>query len=152
MLLSTLGFRRRRDKLPGRHDLVASTRFHRLVRRGRVYGSKLTPEAALKAGAKKDARGLFFICLCADIVRQFEFVQNAWIAAPKFDGLDAEADPLLGNRAPIGGVPADGFSIQRANGIAERHDNLPQFVTVKGGGYFFLPGLRALQFIARQDS
>ncbi len=148
-VLSTLGFLRRRDKLPGRHDLLASTRFHRLVRRGRVYGDKMTPEQALKKGAKPGERGLLFICLCADLVRQFEFVQNAWMASPKFNGLTGEADPLLGTRTPFSGVASDGFSVQKADGIEERHPNLPQFVTVKGGGYFFLPGLRALQFIAR---
>jgi Dyp-type peroxidase family len=151
-VLSTLGFRRRRDKLPGRHDLVASTRFHRLVRRGRVYGSKMSPEAALKKGAKRGERGLLFVCLCADLVRQFEFVQNAWIASPKFNGLTGEADPLIGGRAPVSGVESDGFSIQKADGIDDHHAQLPQFVTVKGGGYFFLPGLRALQFIARHGS
>ncbi len=151
-VLSTLGFLRRRDKLPGRHDLVASTRFHRLVRRGRVYGPKMTPEAALKKGAKPGDRGLLFICLCADLVRQFEFVQNAWIASPTFNGLTEEADPLLGSREPFSGVASDGFSVQKADGIEERHAHLPQFVTVKGGGYFFLPGLRALQFIARHGS
>ncbi|GHF03651.1 iron-dependent peroxidase [Aliiroseovarius zhejiangensis] len=148
-LLSTLGFRRRRDELPGRHDLVASTRFHRLVRRGRAYGSALTPEAALRPDAAKDARGLFFICLCADLVRQFEFVQNAWIAAPTFNGLTGEADPLLGNRQPFCGVASDGFTIQTPTGTGDRFAPLPQFVTVKGGGYFFLPGLSALRIIAR---
>ncbi|MEO3415082.1 hypothetical protein AAFO92_10530 [Roseovarius sp. CAU 1744] len=151
-LLSTLGFLRRQDKLPGRHDLVASARFHRLVRRGRVYGTNMTPEAALKKGARTGERGLLFICLCADLVRQFEFVQNAWMASPKFNGLSGEADPLVGGREPFSGVASDGFSIQKADGVAERHAPLPQFVTVKGGGYFFLPGLRALKFIAGQGS
>ena len=148
-LLSTLGFRRRPDKLPGRHDLVASTRFHRLVRRGRTYGTKLSPEEAISKGSDEE-RGLIFICLCADIVRQFEFVQNAWMASGRFDGLTGEADPLLGNRAPMSGAATDGFTIQTATGVSEHHANLPQFVTVKGGGYFFMPGLKALRFIANQ--
>lgn len=150
-ITSTLGFRRRRDGLPGRHDLVASTRFHRLVRRGRAYGPPLSPEQALsgKAGSK-GARGLHFVCLCADITRQFEFVQNAWMSSPTFDGLHGEADPIVGSREPVGGVASDSFSIQSATGIAERLEGLPQFVTVKGGGYFFLPGLRALRFLAGQ--
>lgn len=148
-LLSMLGFRRRADRLPGRHDLVASTRFHRLVRRGRGYGSTLSPEDALN-DPPTDQRGLFFVCLCADIVRQFEFVQNAWMASGRFDGLTGEADPLLGNRAPMSGVPTGGFTIQTASGIPERHPDLPQFVTVKGGGYFFMPGLNALHHIATQ--
>ena len=41
--------------------------------------------------------GLRFICLNANILRQFEFIQTAWIENPKFDGLD-ERDPLLGGR------------------------------------------------------
>ncbi|EPX77146.1 Dyp-type peroxidase [Litoreibacter arenae] len=150
-LLSTLGFRRRPDKLPGRHDLVASTRFHRLVRRGRAYGPQLSPEEAISKGSDEE-RGLFFICLCADIVRQFEFVQNAWMASGRFDGLTGEADPLLGNRAPIGGAATGGFTIQTARGVPEHHANLPQFVTVKGGGYFFMPGLKALRYIATTAS
>jgi hypothetical protein len=32
--------------------------------------------------------------------------------------------------------------------VAQRHTGLPQFVTVKGGAYFFMPGMKALQFIA----
>ncbi len=150
-ITNTLGFRRRPDGLPGRHDLVASTRFHRLARRGRAYGSPLSPEQALSGKPDtQEARGLHFICLCADITRQFEFVQNAWMSSPTFDGLHGEADPLVGSREPVGGVPTDSFSIQTATGIAERLEGLPQFVTVKGGGYFFLPSLRAIRFLAGQ--
>lgn len=147
-LLSTLGFRRRPDKQPGRHDLIASTRFHRLVRRGREYGDVISPEEALQPGPEAE-RGIHFVCLCANIVRQFEFVQNAWIAAPKFDGLHAEADPLLGNREPLeGGLRTDRFGVPREAGPTRRIEALPRFVTVRGGAYFFLPGIRALRFIA----
>jgi deferrochelatase/peroxidase EfeB len=155
-LFSTLGFRRRQDGLKGRHDLVASTRFHRLVRRGREYGSILPVEEALgpgpdEAGAGEE-RGLHFICLCANLVRQFEFVQNAWIASARFDGLRGEADPLLGNRVPLeGDVATDAFSMPQVSGVTERVRGLPVFVTVKGGAYFFLPGIRALRFIASRS-
>jgi len=152
-LFSTLGFRRREDGLEGRHDLVASTRFHRLVRRGREYGSILPVEEALDpalgAGGAGEERGLHFICLCANLVRQFEFVQNAWIASARFDGLRGETDPLLGNREPLaGGTRTDGFSRPQVSGVTERARGLPAFVTVEGGAYFFLPGIRALRFIA----
>ena len=94
---------------PGfRDDMVSATRFHRLVRRGRTYGSVLSPEAALAATAEAaEPRGLHFICLGANISRQFEFVQNAWMMNAKFDGLSDESDPLLGNREPLfgGGRP-----------------------------------------------
>jgi deferrochelatase/peroxidase EfeB len=147
-LFSTLGFRRRQDGLKGRHDLVASTRFHRLIRRGRAYGSELPLDEALQAGPEAE-RGLHFICLCANIGRQFEFVQNAWMASARFDGLHGEADPLLGNRQTLnGGVATDAFSMPQASGVTERLEGLPPFVTVRGGAYFFMPGIRALRFIA----
>ena len=40
--------------------------------------------------------GLFFMCLNADIERQFEFVQQTWLRSPSFHGLTGERDPLLG--------------------------------------------------------
>lgn len=133
-----------------REDLVSSVRFHRLLRRGREYGPKLTPEEArAPAPPIDDDRGLRFVGINANILRQFEFLQNAWLRNAKFDGLTGESDPLLGNREPMPGCPAtDGFTLQRANGVRRRLTGLPQFVTVTGGAYFFLPGLRALRYLA----
>lgn len=130
----TLGF----DADALAQDLVASTRFHRLLRRGREYGEHGAGE-----------QGLHFVCLNASIGRQFEFVQAAWIAGAHFDGLSGESDPLLGNReAARDGSATDVFSIPQVLGPARRLDKLPQFVTVRGGAYFFLPGLRALRVLA----
>jgi len=141
----TLGF----DADALAHDLVASTRFHRLLRRGREYGPSVSPAEALGGGSSGADTGLHFICLGANIARQFEFVQNAWAMAVRFDGLPSESDPLLGTRAPAAdGTPTDGFSMPRADGAADRIVGLPQFVTVVGGAYFFLPGIRALRFLA----
>src|SRR5438132_452089 len=87
-------------------DLTSSVRFHRILRRGREYGSELSPEQALeRAPEKEPPRGLNFICLNANISRQFEFLQNAWIASTKFSGLTRESDPLLGNRESLPGCP-----------------------------------------------
>ena len=147
-LLRVLGF-----GIPGRRsDVVAAVRFHRILRCGREYGTFLSAEDALQPGPAED-RGLRFICLNANITRQFEFVQNAWLARSKFDGLTGESDPLLGNREPIPGCPAtDGFSIPREGGLRRRLSKLPPFVTVRGGGYFFLPGIRALRYLAATAS
>lgn len=142
-------------------DRVASTRFHRLLRRGREYGPQMTVQQAL-AGAPVggpsehpvDARadsdsGLHFICLCANIARQFEFVQGAWVIGTRFDGLDDESDPLLGHRAPgTDGTRSDAYSIPQADGPTRRIEGMPRFVTVLGGAYFFLPGIRALRYLA----
>lgn len=134
-----------------RDDLIASTRFHRILRRGREYGEKLSPEEALEPAPPGEApRGIHFACIGANIGRQFEFVQNAWLMSTTFNGLTDESDPLLGNRAAVGDRPVTGyFSIPRDDKAARRLSGMPQFITVRGGGYFFMPSLRALRYIMR---
>ena len=103
---------------------------HRILRRGRVY-------------EESGGRGLMFLCLNANIERQFEFVQGSWLMHPEFGGLAGEVDPILGN---AGGLRTDlpSSAAVSASGVRDS----PQFVTVKGGAYFFLPGLRALRYLA----
>ena len=145
-LVRRLGFGRRAPD----DDLIASTRFHRLLRRGRPYGPPLDPEAALSVGDDEAERGLQFICLVANISRQFEFVQNAWCMNAKFNVAQQEGDPLLGNRCPLaGGEATDRFRLPQPDGPARTLQGLPRFVTVTGGAYFFLPGLRALRYLSR---
>ena len=144
-LLQTFGFGRKSV----RDDLMSSTRFHRLLRRGREYGDRLTPEDALQDKPDTSVHGLHFICINSNIARQFEFVQGAWLMSTKFNGLSEESDPLMGNREPVRGCPdPDMYSIPNGNGLRERCAGLPQFVTVRGGAYFFLPSLRALRYFA----
>jgi Dyp-type peroxidase family len=133
-----------------RDDLMSSVRFHRILRRGREYGRELKPEDALTPAPPDDPpRGLHFICLNANISRQFEFLQNAWIASTKFSGLTGESDPLLGTRHAIPGCPVtSAFTIPTDGTLRRRVTGLPQFVTVRGGAYFFLPSLRAIQYFA----
>ena len=132
-----------------RDDLMSSVRFHRILRRGREFGPGLSPEDALApAPTDEPERGLHFICLNANISRQFEFLQNAWLMSTKFSGLTGESDPLIGNRERIAGCPAtDEFVIPQDGGLCRRVSGLPQFVTVRGGEYFFMPGLRALRYL-----
>jgi Dyp-type peroxidase family len=102
---------------------------HRILRRGRVY-------------TENGQTGLMFLCLNTNIERQFEFVQGSWVMHPEFGGLAGETDPLLGNAGPT-----HGFTEQRTL-LGERCQGLAQFVTVKGGAYFFLPGMQALRCMA----
>jgi deferrochelatase/peroxidase EfeB len=134
-------------------DLTASTRFHRLLRRGREYGAVVTLERAVAGPSDGSESGLQFMCLGANIQRQFEFVQSAWVASAKFDGLGDQADPLLGNRLTgLGGSRSDAFSIPQSDAPDQRLGELPPFITVLGGAYFFLPGLRALRFLCAPPS
>ena len=108
---------------------------HRILRRGRAY--------VAAEGADARPEGLMFMCLNADIERQFEFLQQTWILSPSFNGLRGEADPLVatdeGERR---------FTIPQAFG-PQRVQIPKPFVGVKGGGYFFLPSRAALAFLAR---
>ncbi len=116
---------------------------HRIVRRGRSYGSPLAIEDA-KAGRNDGvARGLYFVCLQASIARGFEFIQQTWLSSPGFHGLHGEPDPIMGNSD--GDCP---FTIP-ASPVRLRLQRVPIVVTVRGGGYFFLPSLKAIARIAR---
>jgi Dyp-type peroxidase family len=120
----------------------AAANRHRLLRRGRLYGDRIA-DPLVDDGRE---RGLHFICLNADIERQFEFVQQTWINNPMFGGLTGEVDPLMGTQ-PVGGIhtiPQDPLRT-RVHGV-------PRFVHVKGGAYFFLPGMAALQYLASAEA
>ena len=148
-LLHILALNRFSSNKAAPRDLLASTRFHRLIRRGREYGPNIAPDQRLQAAPPDEPpTGLNFICLNANIGRQFEFVQSAWIMSDRFDGLNGESDPLLGNREPVAGCPADGFSLPTPGGVRQQLQDMPRFTTVRGGAYFFLPGLRALRYLA----
>lgn len=130
------------DPDPGSEDSLAINRRHRLIRRGRNYGPPLSTEQALRDGddGARDSRGLHFACLCANIARQFEFVQHTWVNNPKFGGLYDDPDPLIG---PPGGT----FTIQ-AEPVRRRLTGLPDFISIHGGAYLFMPGLRAVRYLA----
>ena len=146
-LIRILGFGNRNI----REDLIASTRFHRILRRGREYGRKLTPEDALQPAPPQDGEiGLHFFAINSNIQRQFEFIQAAWLMRTKFDGMTEESDPLLGNRTAVTGCPfSNTFSVPQSGGIRKRIMGLPQFINVRGGAYFFLPGMSALRYLGR---
>jgi Dyp-type peroxidase family len=129
-----------RDALPPDQqaslDVVAR---HRILRRGRPYGAS-APDP-LPEGDDAN-RGIIFIGLNANIERQFEFIQQTWLNSAKFDSLYDETDPFVGPR----GDGKGNMSIQKSP-ARERVTGLEKFVTVRGGGYFFMPSLRVLRFL-----
>ena len=132
-----------RDSLPP--DPINSKRVvdrHRILRRGRSYGPGIAVpwRVASDDGAQ---RGLFFVCLNANIRRQFEFMQQTWANNPKFGGLYEERDPLIGDNDGA----ASEFTIPGCP-VRQRLEGLPRFVDVRGGEYFFLPSIRALRFFS----
>jgi Dyp-type peroxidase family len=136
------------DPDPGSRNSIAVNKHHRILRRGRVYGPHIDVQAALAGDDDSDAeRGLHFICLNANIARQFEFIQHSWIDDPRFNGLYEDPDPLIGATTQ----KERAFTIQ-ADPLRTRLHGVPDFTAVRGGGYFFLPGLRAIRFLANPGS
>ncbi len=130
------------DPYPGTASSVALDKRHRLLRRGREYGPPVDDHFAPKPPDDPE-RGLYFIAVAGNISRQFELIQTTWLSSTKFDRLYDEAPPLAAHRSPGPGhftVPADPVRL--------RFTDLPKLVTVRGGAYFFLPGIRALKYLA----
>ncbi|MBL9060358.1 MAG: peroxidase [Mangrovicoccus sp.] len=113
----------------------------RVIRRGLPYGPTVPTE-------RRDdiEQGVVMMTVGASIFRQFEFVQQQWIQY----GLDFNQGnntcPLVGNheahsRYTIPGDPRTGRPPYFMSG-------LKTFVECRGGEYFFLPSLTALQMMA----
>ena len=118
-------------------DTAVNMNRRRMIRRGGTYGPGL-PESAPEDGIE---RGVAAFLGCASLVRQFEFAQNVWINDPTFHELGNERDPITGNQ--------DGsfdFTMPKRP-IRRKVTGLPAFTTLRGGAYFFLPGLRALRWL-----
>jgi Dyp-type peroxidase family len=120
----------------------------RILRRGLPYGDG-SPGVADAA-----EHGIVMLVVCANLFRQFEFVQQQWINY----GLDSNAgndtDPLVGNHSP--GVPGEKAG-PKAKFVIPSDPNsgrppfivegIPQFVETHGGDYFFIPSMTALRMI-----
>jgi Dyp-type peroxidase family len=122
-----------RDKAATQSALDAANN-HRILRRGRKYGSTI----ADRFKDDGEDRGLLFICLNTDIVRQFEFVQQTWLLNKNFATLYDETDPLVGPMGP--------FTIPEKP--LRRIVEVDTFIRMAGGEYFFLPSLPALKYLA----
>lgn len=127
-----------RDSLnPGSTDQVAISNRHRVLRVGRKY----------EPGPGQNP-GILFMCLNGDLERQFEFVQQTWLNGNVISlscptNLIGERDPVLSN-----GEPNSGFTIPSRDGPVKLSP-LPRFVTMRGGGYFFMPGKRLVDYLAQ---
>jgi len=140
---------------PDKKQSIEVSKRHRIIRRGREYGAPIDPEMRpdemLSAPAPAEPRGLYFICINADIGRQFEFIQDTWLNDQHFQGLYSDPDPIA---AGVTAVPNQTvvnltFTVQSCP-VRQKLPNLPNFITTRGGAYFFLPGINALRYIGSQ--
>jgi deferrochelatase/peroxidase EfeB len=112
-----------------------------LIRRGVEYGPHL-PDGALQDDGVD--RGLINLFIQTDIERQFEFIQKEWMQGGEFMGLDPN------EQDPINGTAVEGSQLSVPGAKRPFVFDLPTFVTVKGGEYLFVPGLKALDGIIEQ--
>lgn len=118
-------------------DTAVNMNRRKMIRRGGTYGPPL-PEGTPEDGQE---RGIAAFVGCASLVRQFEFAMNVWANDPNFHELGNERDPIFGTQ--------DGtfdMTIPKRP-IRKKIKGLPAFTTIRGGAYFFLPGIKALRYL-----
>ena len=119
--------------------IAGVARIHRMIRRGTAYGP-LLPEGVVEDDGAD--RGLMFAFVGAHIGRQFEFVQSQWVNDGVFFGAGDDKDPVIGSKGQGGS-----FTVPRKP-VRRRLKGIPNFVVTRGGEYCFMPGLRALRWLA----
>ena len=123
-------------------QVAGAVRLHRMIRRGTAYGPPLPQGVIEDDGAD---RGIIFLFLGSHLKRQFEFVQSEWVNDSTFIGGSGEKDPVSGANDGTGV-----FTIPRRP-VRRRLKGLSRFVITRGGEYCFVPGLRALRWLANLD-
>jgi deferrochelatase/peroxidase EfeB len=134
-----------------------STRRHRIARRAVSFGPPHAfdptdlERGIIPSGVYEETkpRGIHFFAVNANISRQFELVQHTWVTLGNLNALYNNKGPILGNNNPDARDPSH-MVIQR-DPVRRRLLRLPRFVRVRGGAYFFLPGIKALHFLAQAD-
>ncbi|WP_448581827.1 Dyp-type peroxidase [Thermaurantiacus sp.] len=109
----------------------------RILRRGLPYGGRDDPDGE---------HGIVLLAYCADLFRQFEFVQQQWMN----HGLDFDAG---NDGCPIVGAHREGARFVIASSDPAKPPfvagGLKPFVTTRGGDYFFQPSMTALRMIGQ---
>ena len=127
----------------------------RIIRRGVPYGEWVPEDLPLdqaeeldRYDAQRESRhGVIFVALNANLERQFEFVQREWVNYGNDFRQGNDRDPLLGNREGEDRMVIQGDASGAEPRPPHLCSGLPQFVTTRGGAYFFIPGLTALRLI-----
>ncbi len=122
----------------------------RLVRRGIPFEDK--PRVRDAGGNLSDnpadqptgGVGLLFMCYVANIQNQFEFVQSSWENSASFSHPGTGKDPIIGQ--PAAGPAGTVFQWPTNWGSATKKPAaFGDFVTMRGGEYFFAPSLSMLK-------
>lgn len=132
-------------KMYPRSDLDEATvdNIHRIIRAGIPYGPEVT-DAEIASNTTMLARGLAFVSYQSNIAAGFRFLQQDWSNNPAFLGHPGYPEP---GYDPISGANygQERFA-QGLNPINQTTEltMLMDFVTSRGGEYFFSPSLSAI--------
>jgi deferrochelatase/peroxidase EfeB len=118
-------------------DTAHNMNRRKMIRRGGTYGAFL-PEGKPDDGIE---RGIAAFIGCASLVRQFEFAMNVWANDANFHELGNERDPIFGTQNGTFDMTIPKRPIKM------KIRGLPSFTTVRGGAYFFLPGIKAMHYL-----
>jgi len=126
------------------------TRRHRIIRRGMPYPDP-SKEVERARVSDNDERGLMFVCYQASIERQFELIQGKWLNDGNAFWLGDEKDFLTIPR-PTDPAFSEGNGPFGYDRMTIQHPHRPRFlaphpsfVKLRGGGYYFTPGISALR-------
>jgi Dyp-type peroxidase family len=120
---------------------LTDVNIHRLIRRGTTYGPPYDPNALLEHDDQV-SRGAIFLFISAKAMATIEFLQQEWINDGDFIGANGERDPIIG-RQEEGAI----FTIPREP-VRRRIRGIETFNVLRGGEYFFMPSISALNWLA----
>ena len=138
-------------------------RFHRIVRRAITYGGTSAARVALQSAisrfqhqlrlfneemlqaAKEDKVGLLFLCFQSDIFDQFMFVQNNWANQRDFVQYETGLDAVIG-QGKQQTTGSQNWPKEWGKNCTVQFDFF-NFVTPKGGEFFFAPSISFLKTI-----
>ncbi|MVM35253.1 peroxidase [Spirosoma sp. HMF4905] len=124
---------------------------HVMARRGITYGQRDTntdidPDfAQMPTGGV----GLLFMSFQHSLINQFEFIQKTWVNDVNFPIPNAGKDPIIGQTKPPTSSSTGEFARTWGDASSMKPaSTFPDFVTMKGGEYFFAPSIPYLLALA----
>ena len=120
---------------------LTDVNIHRVIRRGTTFGAPYDSNA-LSEQDDQVPRGAIFLFISAKAMATMEFLQQEWINEGNFIGIGEERDPIIG-RQEQGAI----FTIPKEP-IRRRMHGIETFNVLRGGEYFFMPSISALNWLA----
>ena len=126
---------------------------HTMARRGIPFGTRTDIPNGEVASADRPTGGLglLFMSFQSDISNQFEFIQSSWVNNQDFVNPNTGQDPIIGQNPPVNSMANGQYEYATVYNDASTKvkpttpATFEQFVTMKGGEYFFAPSINFLK-------